>query len=282
VRNRLIRFGFFLIALCIMIGGESWPVKAESFSSEPARNGQWVSVDGASVWGPYVTAGWWPYFNGYWGWYNSFGWTWVSSDPFGYVTYHCGGWIYTPVYDWCWIPGYIWRPAYVSWVAVGPYYGWMPSVRRVDGSKFSVKGFTAQVHRPIPAEIPRFARPLAVETHQEGVRRPRFSRQTGGEVDRTQSVESHRDFPKMGGYEWPIQNIQKRPTPVANQTFLNRTRMARPKPMIDRGPAVVQELISSPMGRGMEIRLHPSSGHNATVRYPRIPPNTSNPSGSSR
>jgi len=95
-------------------------------SDELARNGQWISVEGQSVWRPHVAAGWRPYFNGYWAWYNSFGWTWISYDPFGYVTFHYGGWIYNPMYGWCWVPGYTWRPAYVSWVAFGPYYGWAP------------------------------------------------------------------------------------------------------------------------------------------------------------
>jgi len=326
-------------------------------SDELAQHGQWVSVAGEAVWHPHVTAGWRPYFNGYWAWYNSFGWTWVSYDPFGYVTFHYGGWINNPVYGWCWVPGYTWRPAYVSWVAVGPYYGWAPldpfgrvvvanridiriftvapksvfvadsssahppgrrfippgmqsngaiqiadvrkfqgaypvvpidnfnkvqPVRQAEGSRFNGGGFTAQVSHPYPAEFPRPARPVALETHQEGVGQSRLSRQTGEEVGRTKSVESPRLLPRTGRSERPAQNTERPTAPVDNRTFLNRERMARSRPMIDRGPVVVQGLIPSRTVRGMDNRPHPSSGQNAVVRHPPKPLITSNPSNSPR
>lgn len=95
-------------------------------SDELDRYGEWVTVSGSAVWRPRVGADWRPYSVGYWSWYDPYGWTWISYEPWGYATFHYGGWLYDSFYGWCWYPGYTWRPAYVSWVAVGPYYAWAP------------------------------------------------------------------------------------------------------------------------------------------------------------
>ena len=124
-------------------------------SDELDRHGEWVTASGTAVWRPRVGTGWRPYSDGYWAWYDPYGWTWISDEPWGYVTFHYGAWNYDPFFGWCWYPGYAWRPAYVSWIAVGPYYAWAPldpwgrvplvtnvNVVVINGARFDHRVFT--------------------------------------------------------------------------------------------------------------------------------------------
>ncbi|MBI3597258.1 MAG: hypothetical protein HY203_08920, partial [Nitrospirae bacterium] len=170
MRNIPGRYGFILVALFAMVGGGAWPVQAESFSRISDIQGS-LNLKGGDDenWTPATVN---LYFNGYWAWYKRCGWTWVSSDPFGYVTFHYGAWIYDPVFGWCWVPGYTWRPAYVSWVAVGPYYAWAPLDpfgRVVVINRINVQVFTAAPKRIFMGDHPS-ARPIGGRFIPPGMR----------------------------------------------------------------------------------------------------------------
>ncbi len=165
--------------------------------------GTWVAVSGTRVWRPRVAPDWRPYSYGYWGWYDPYGWTWISYEPWGYATFHYGAWNYDSYYGWCWYPGYVWRPAYVSWVSVGPYYAWAPVnpwgqvvvikntviVNQIDRRVFTVAPRTAFVIGP-KAIRPGGGRIIPHEMRERNVIRAPDSRMFTAD----QKIERIKDF----------------------------------------------------------------------------------------
>jgi len=106
--------------------------------------GEWIDVDGLTVWRPKaVQMDWRPYSIGRWSW-TKYGWYWDSYEPFGWAVYHYGRWYYDNYYGWLWMPDYEWGPAWVEWRYDDYYIGWAPlppyaSFRMDVGIYFSIR-----------------------------------------------------------------------------------------------------------------------------------------------
>jgi len=98
-----------------------------TFYDRLAPYGDWVFLNGATVWVPAARpAEWQPYTLGHWVYTRRHGWMWVSDEPFGWATYHYGRWGFSSDIGRYWVPGYRWGPAWVSWRRSDAYIGWSP------------------------------------------------------------------------------------------------------------------------------------------------------------
>jgi len=98
-----------------------------TFYDRLSRYGDWVSLNGRTVWVPARRpAQWRPYTQGHWAYTHRYGWMWVSAEPFGWATYHYGRWGHADNIGWYWVPGYRWAPAWVSWRRSDSYVAWAP------------------------------------------------------------------------------------------------------------------------------------------------------------
>lgn len=113
--------------------------------------GEWIYVDGFTVWRPRaVQMDWRPYSIGRWSW-TKYGWYWDSYEPFGWAVYHYGRWYYDDFYGWLWMPDYEWGPAWVEWRYDNYYIGWAPlppyaSFRMDIGIYFSFRWNSPYTH----------------------------------------------------------------------------------------------------------------------------------------
>ncbi len=219
-------------------------------SGELDQYGEWVTVNDEPVWRPYVAADWRPYFNGYWAWYDPFGWTWISYDPFGYVTFHYGAWIYDPFYGWCWVPGYVWRPAYVGWIAIGPYFAWAPldpwgSVVFINIDFVFVNGFDSRVFTFAPRTAfvidHRAVRPGRGRVIPAGMRTGRSIRVADDRLFKENPrVKRIKDLNAVRPVRLERSEAFERKAAIAREAHPNRTVFPRPGRTVTREPGFIK------------------------------------------
>jgi hypothetical protein len=116
-----------LAAPAAAAGNVDISINVGTFYDRLSPHGDWVSLNGRTVWVPARRpAQWQPYTLGHWAYTNRYGWMWVSAEPFGWATYHYGRWSFAEDIGWYWVPGYRWAPAWVSWRRSDSYVAWSP------------------------------------------------------------------------------------------------------------------------------------------------------------